>query len=250
MDKYAHTLICEEYQEQYFNTITQIFERYKLPQIHKVDLIYIIGQHLFIYQYLDEKYLDALECKEPLDFIKGYIEQTNFISKTSRSEDALKSKLNARYIELVNPSIKNDTPIKIGNADLAVKAIYQLLRKQHYHSLMQLLEPHEEIPPVEVIDELLKEVNYIINYRSYFVAEIAEDILDYTNTYLEKELSRKQTLFISDLLIVSDIFQLASDKENQLFELTTNFNKENIDNLQKTAYLKRTLKNHRKFIKG
>lgn len=249
-DNKAYTLISSSHQLQYIDALEKLFKLYKLADSHFHNLLYIIGQHLFIYQYLEEKYLDALECKEPLDFIKGYLEQTNSLIKRSKSEDALKSKLKCRYIELANPFVKSDTPIKIGNADLVIKAIYQLLRKKHYYSLMQLLEPYEEIPPIEVIDELLKEINYTINYRSYFLAEIAEDILDYTIIHLNKELSRKQYLFIFDLLQISYLFTLSDDEEAKSFEMESPFVPAYTDSTTKTAYLKKIVRNYRNYTKN
>lgn len=251
LDHKAYLAIPPQKQEQYLTNLEHLFNKYKVKEEHLEYLLYIIGQHFFIYQTIIEKKADADECYGPLKFLQSYQLQTQSIIKLSKDESAFKSKLNNRYIEVISPDYKADTPITLSNADFVVKAIYQLIKNRYSFSLKQLLINYEDIPPIDIINNLLNEVEYIINHAThYLVAEIAEDLLDYMSRYMIGELSRKQYLFIFDLLLISNVFSLVNDEESQSFNSDISFFLNEVEETTKTAYLKRMIKNYRKFTKN
>ena len=66
-------------QEWYFNELEKLSARYKVKEEHLEHLVYILGQHFFNYQTVEEKKVDAFECYEPLRFLKIYLEQEQTI---------------------------------------------------------------------------------------------------------------------------------------------------------------------------
>ncbi|RYF17063.1 MAG: hypothetical protein EOO42_16085 [Flavobacteriales bacterium] len=249
LDTKAYTLVPSEYRKPHFAELDSLFIRYKVASVHLPNLLYIIGQHLFIYQIIREKKASALECYESLKFLHSYQFQTNQIVTKSKNESVRTTKLASRYFEVKLPNYKDDAPITLGNTDFVVKAIYQLFKQKYDFSLKHLLIDHDDIPPLEILTKLLNDTKYLLDHAThYFIAEITEDLLDYLNTNMAGELSRKQYLFISDLLLINAVFHLADDKETEVFELTTDFKPENLNNISKTTYLKRVLKNYRKHL--
>lgn len=249
LDGKAYIATPPNEQQWYFNELQKLSSRYNVKEEHFEYLVYILGQHFLNYQTVEEKKIDAFECYEPLRFLKLYLEQEQTIIKTSKSEEALKSNLSSRFIEVHSPRYKSDPPITLSNASFIIKAIYQLFKEQHHYSLQELLEPYDDIPKLEIINKLYNKTEYIVNHAThYFIAEITEDLLDYMEKYMTKDLSRKQYLFIFDLLLLSNVFTFIDDEESQFFQQDPSYSLNNLEATIKTAYIKRIVKNYRKYM--
>lgn len=251
LDYKAYTIILSQHLEAYFKELSVLLNRYKVSEIHRDNFLYIIGQHFFIYEVINEKKADAIECFEPLKFLHAYQFQNQQLAKTFKSESSLKSRLSSRYLEVKLPHYKDDNTITLGNTDFVVKAIYQLFKKQYQFSLKEMLADYEDIPSLAILTDLLNEVNYIINHADhYLVAEIAEDLLDYMNNHMIGELSRKQYLFIFDLMLISGVFLIVIDADTKQFMEDDEFTLHQLEPTIKVAYLKKLVKNYRKSTKN
>ncbi|MBT2561130.1 hypothetical protein J7E50_09835 [Pedobacter sp. ISL-68] len=249
LDHQAYTIIPSKYRDAYFGELKDLFSLYKVSEAHLDNFLYIIGQHFFIYEIIKEKKADAIECYEPLKFLHSYQLQTQHLTNKAKSESALKDKLASRYLEVILPNYSDDNPITLSNTDFVIKAIYQLFKKQYQFSLKELLADYDDIPSLEVLTKLLNETKYMLDHAThYLVAEIAEDLLDYMNSHMIGELSRKQYLFIFDIILLSGVFIIVDDEESANFDVTTDFKPTYIPNIEKTTYLKRVVKNYRKHL--
>ncbi|TCC98045.1 hypothetical protein [Pedobacter psychroterrae] len=250
LDKTAALFVPEQYHERLIQSLKQLLTDYKLDHKHLDYFLYIIGQQYLLYEVIDEQKIDALECFQPLRFLQSYIIQTEDIKRTSKTEAALNKKLNSRYIEVVSPAIKSATPIKLSNTDFVVKAIYKLFKEQYDHSLKELLREYDTLPPLKVINELVKENDYIVNYATrYFIPQMVLDLLDYINDNVDGKLSRKQYTFIFDLIFLWGVFVLVEEEDTEYFEVTTEFKPLTIASTEKTDYLKKVIHRYKKYLK-
>lgn len=251
LDKYATVIIPHEHQETFLASLKNLLTSYAVDHEHLDYFLYIIGQHYQLLELITEQKTDALECYEPLHFLKGYLQQTEEIKKMYKSKEAVNKHLNDRYIEVISPEFKSKPPVRLHNTDFIVKGIYQLFKQKYTHSLKELLTPYNEIPPLTVVNDLVKENDYIIKYAThYFIPEIVIDLIDYMNTYMEGQLSRKQYLFIFDFIFLWGIFVLVEEEDTQDYEVTTEFKVPSYPTTEKTAYLKKVIHRYKKYIKN
>jgi len=243
----AFCLINESQQLFYLEALEALFINYKLGERHLSNIHYIIGQHLFIYNTIEEKRTDALEASEVLIFLKNYHLQNDELKrKFKRTETQTLEELK-RYVEF-RPSYITSYPIKIHNVHFIARGIYKLFRTQSYIHLKETLEPYEEIPPFEVVKELVNKNQFIIDYPDrYLLAELIQDLLSYLET---SEIANKYR-FMFDILFISQLFHLDSKASKDIEFLTESdrFDPSTIIPTYKTSYIKDILKAHKIYIK-
>lgn len=256
LDSKAFILIDSYFQDKMLESMKKLLSTYKVDHEHLDYFLFIIGQHYYLYETLDEQLQNSVECHEPLKFLQSYLVQTESFktqgikADAENKEELIKQRLNNRYIEIVNPLFKNETPIRLHNTDFVVKGIYQLFKKQYNYSLKELLKPHKEIPPLNIVNQLVEENDNLINYATrYLIPEISLDLIDYLNTYMVGQLSRKQYLFLFDLLYLYGIFLLDDNEDTYDYKVTETFEVPDYPNTEKTAYLKRVIHRYNKYIK-
>lgn len=251
LDKYATVIIPQEHQEAFLASLKNLLTSYNVDHEHLDYFLYIIGQHYQLFEIITEQKTDALECHEPLHFLKGYLQQTEEIKKMYRTDEAVTKQLNNRYIEVISPGFKSKPPVKLHNTEFLVKGLYQLFKQKYPHSLKELLIPYDDIPPLPVLNDLVKENDYILKYSThYFIPEIAIDFVDYMNTYMENQLSRKQYLLIFDFIYLWGVFILVVEEDTQDYDVTTEFKIPSFPTTEKTAYLKKVIHRYKKYIKN
>ncbi|MBB2151713.1 hypothetical protein [Pedobacter gandavensis] len=251
LDKYATVIIPEEHQEALLTSLKNLLTSYNVDHEHLDYFLYIIGQHYQLLEIITEQKTDALECDEPLHFLQGYLQQTEEIKKMCKTDEAVNKQLNNRYIEVISPEFKSKPPVRLHNTDFVVKGVYQLFKQKYPHSLKELLTPYDDIPPLAVVNDLVKENDYIIKYAThYFIPEIVIDIVDYMNLHMEGQLSRKQYLFIFDFIYLWGVFLLVEEEDSQDYGVTTEFKVPTYPTTEKTAYLKKVIHRYKKHIKS
>jgi len=248
LDQNAVMIVPSLYHDQLLTSLNNLLKGYKVSGEHLDYFLFIVGQHFLLYQTILEQKKDALESNEPLRFIEQYLIQTEFINSKAKTKELANTKLNSRSIELVYPGFKSD--IRLHNTDLVVRGIYQLFKSQYTQPLKELLRPYNDMPPLKIISQLVKENNYLIQYAThYFIPEIVTDILDYLNTHLSGQLVRKQYLFIFDLIFLCGVFTLEDDQDTQEYDLTTEFKIPFYPSTEKTGYVTKILQRYRKYIR-
>ena len=248
LDQNAMMIVPSLYHKQLLKSLNNLLTSYNVAGEHLDYFLFIIGQHYLLYQTILEQKKDALESNEPLKFIEQYLIQTEFIKSKAKNKEVANIKLKSRYIELVYLGFKSD--IILHNTDFVVKGIYKLFKSQYTQPLKELLRPYDDIPPLEIITQLVKENNYLIQYAThYFIPEIVTDLLDYLKTHLSGQLVRKQYLFIFDLIFLSGVFTLEDDPDTRDYDVTTEFKIPFYPLTEKTGYLKKVLHRYKKYIK-
>ena len=241
------SIVSEEYIIIYLDALQQLFSKYNLSEYHLSNILFIIGQHLFIYSTLEEKRKDALEAAEPLLFLRNYHLQNEELKlKYKRKEAYIEQELK-RSVEFTT-SYPTSYPIKLYSVHFIAKGIYKLFRSQSYDHLKEILESYEEMPSFEVVKQLNNKNQYIIDYPNrYFLAELITDLTDYLNP---TDISYKYR-FIFDLLFLSQLFHL-DKKASRDIELITNDNRFDPSAMlpnNKTSYIKDILKAYKIYIK-
>nr|WP_294875356.1 hypothetical protein [uncultured Pedobacter sp.] len=256
LDRKAFILIDSYFQDKMLESMKKLLSTYKVDHEHLDYFLFIIGQHYYLYETLEEQIQNSFECHEPLKFLQSYLVQTENLKTEGIKEDSenkeelIKQRLDNRYLEIVNPLFKNEIPIRLRNTDFVVKGIYQLFKKQYNYSLKEVLKPYEEIPSLNIINQLVEENNNLINYVTrYLIPEISLDLLDYLKTYMVGQLSRKQYLFLFDLLYLYGIFLLDDNEDTHDYKVTETFEVPDYPSTEKTAYLKRVIHRYNKYIK-
>jgi len=250
LDKHAVLFVPSQYHDRLILSLKGLFTSYKLDTDHLDYFLYIIGQHYLLYQSINEQKIDAVECYQPLNFLHGYVKQTEDLNKLYKKESTLKVKLNERYLEVVHPDLINKHPIKLQNTGFVVKAIYQLFKSQYNFSLKEILRPFDDIPPLSILTQLAEENEYIIDYAThYFIPQIILDLSDYIEFHVEGKLSRKKYAFIFDFLFLWGVFTLNQSEETMHYDVTTEFKLPFIPVTEKADYIKKVLHRYKKYIK-
>ncbi len=244
----AFSIIREDQQLIYIEALEVLFNSYNLPDYHFSNIHYIIGQHIFIYSTLEEKRKDALEASELLLFLKNYHLQNEELKRLYPSPVPQMLEALNRTVEFKTKSYTSAHPIKLHDVHFIAKGIYQLFRGQSYLHLRETLEPYEEIPPLEIVKELVDKNQYIIDYPDrYFLAELVDDLL----IYLEDVKIANKYRFVFYLLFMSQLFHLDSKASKDIEVLTKNdrFDPSGIILTYKTSYIKDILKAYKTYIK-
>lgn len=244
----AFSLVKESQQLAYLEALEALFINYKLGEEHLSNIHYIIGQHLFIYLTIEEKRMDALEASELLLFLKNYhLQNDELKQKYKRIETQVIEDLN-RTVEFKTKNYTTAYPIKLHDVHFIARGIYKLFRTQSYIHLKETLEPYEEIPSLQVVEELVIKNQYIIDYPDkYLLAELIQDLLSYLQT---SDIVNKYR-FIFDILFISQIFNLDSKatKDIEVLINDSRFNPSAIIPTFKTSYIKDILKAYKIYIK-
>jgi len=247
-EKKAFSIIKQDQHLLYLEVLEVLFISYNLPEHHFSNIHYIIGQHIFIYSALEEKRKDALEASEVLLFLKHYhLQNEELKQKYKRTETQVIEDLN-RYVEFKTPNYPTAYPIKLHNIHFIAKGIYQLFRNQSYIHIKEKLASYEEIPPYEIVKELVNDNQFIVDYPDkYLLAQLIEDLLSYLET---SDISYKYR-FIFDLLFISQVFHLDSKASKDIEVITDNnrFDPFGIIPTYKTAYIKDIIKAHKIYLK-
>lgn len=250
LDSTAILFVPEQFHPALFNSLNHLLISYKVNSDHRDYFLYIIGQHYLLYQSINEQKIDAVECYQPLNFLHGYVKQTEDLNKLYKKESTLKTKLTERYLEVVHPDLINKHPIKLQNTDFVVKAIYQLFKSQYDFSLKEILRPYDNIPPLSILTQLVEENEYIIDYAThYFIPQIILDLSDYIEINVDGRLSRKKYAFIFDFLFLWGVFTLNESDETMHYDVTTEFKIPFIPITEKADYIKKVLHRYKKYIK-
>lgn len=251
LDKSVFIYIPSQYHETFRSSLKELLFTFKVDPLHSDYLLFIVGQHLSLLQTVQEMQLNASESVEPLRFLKAYLLQRKEFERPNRSKENIDKALKSRYLELVSPIYKSKHPIKIGNTDLIVKAIFQLFKSKYEYSLKEQLEQYDDIPSLDIIGKLLDENEYILNYAThYFIAQITLDLIDYIESNVEGQLSRKKYLFIFDFIFINGLFYLETERE-PLYQVATDFKVPTyIPSTEKTLHIKTMLHRYRKYMKN
>lgn len=251
LDRKAFILIDSYFQNKMLESMKKLLTTYKVDHKHLDYFLYIVGQHYQLYELINEQKIDAVECYEPLHFLQDYLQQTEEIKRMCKTDDAVNKQLNNRYIEVISPEFKSKPPVRLHNTEFLIKGIYQLFKQNYPHSLKEPLIPYDDIPSLTIINDLVKENDYIIKHAThYFIPEMVIDLVDYMNTYMQGQLSRKQYLFTFDFIYLWGVFILVEDEDTQDYDVTTEFKTLSIPDTEKTAYLKRVIHRYKKYIKN
>lgn len=253
----AFSLIKESQQLVYLEALEPLFINYKLAEEHLSNIHFIIGQHLYIYNDLIEKRADELEIYEFLTFIRNYRLQNEELKTQYPNVEKQIVEDQERYIEFKTHGFTTDYPIKLHNIHLIANGIYNYTRTQSTGHLWNILEPFTKIPSLDIIEGMVGNNNYIVDYPTrYFLAELTEDLLKYIDGIVPNK-----HRFVFDFMLLSNIFELdlVEDKEKNLI-----FNEKTIDyrptssykiptfitGKEKTAYMRGILKTYHKFYSG
>lgn len=251
LDKHAALFVPSQYHERLILSLKALFNSYKLQTDHLDYFLYVIGQHYLLYQSINEQRIDAIECQQPLNFLKAYVKQTEDLTREYPNKLSLKKRLKDRYLELVLPEVPSKYPIMLHNTDFVVKAIYHLFKSKYHISLKDRLSSYDVIPPLSILNELVEENNYIINYAThYFIPQIILDLSDYIEINVDGRLSRKKYAFIFDFLFLWGVFTLNQSEETIHYDVTTEFKLPFIPVTEKADYVKKVLHRYKKYIKS
>ena len=243
----AFSIVKDKHLIDYLEALEELFKHYKFEENHLSNVLFIIGQHLFIYSTLEEKRTDALEAAELLLFLKNYHLQNEELKRKYPDVEKYAKQELKRKVEFTT-AYPTAYPIKLQDIHFIANGIYKLFRNQSYNHLKETLAPYEEIPPLEIVKELNSKNQYIIDYPDrYFLAELTLDLLEYLNS---TDISNKYR-FIYDLLFLSQLFHLDKEATKDIEFITdgNRFDPSGMLPTNKTTYIKDILKAYKIYIK-
>lgn len=244
-------LIESVHHPKLFQALGDLFDAHHIIEQEAAEILYIIGQHILLYEAMEQNILDAIECEEPLHFLHSYIEQLDTIYKKSRTPEIAEKRINESYLQIIFPFSGKVAPAKLSNTHHLIKVIYASFKTDYPQALKELLAPYKELPNLEAISEIKNSNNRMLNYVSNnLIPELALDLLDYFETIIPKKLSRKRYYFIFELLYLSGIFYLENREKILDYEVPKDFQLLKVVETEKTAHIKTALHRYRKYKKS
>jgi hypothetical protein len=244
-------LIESVHHPKLFQALGDLFDAHHIIEQEAAEILYIIGQHILLYEAMEQNILDSVECEEPLHFLHSYIEQLDIINRKSRTPEIAEKRINESYLQIVFPFSGKIAPAKLSNTHHLIKVIYASFKTDYPQALKELLAPYKELPNLEAISEIKNSNNRMLNYVSNnLIPELALDLLDYFETIIPKKLSRKRYYFIFELLYLSGIFYI-NERETVLdYKVTNKFKLLKIIETEKTGYIKTSIHRYKKYMKN
>lgn len=189
--------------------------KFNIPSQHHNYILYITQCFYSKLETDNELFNDIQNATSAIDFLISYLKETDiaFIKgKHKTSKEAIDYKIT---LQLKN--IHSGLPITLnypGATRLLVDDFYKAIRTSDM-ILREFLHNHKSIPALEYLIEIKETLQFNLdNPHHYYLIETIQSLQRYFNRYLSKELSRKQHLFIFELLHLFNFLKYAGKVDN------------------------------------
>jgi hypothetical protein len=256
--KYIDHLPClvdidEVDSQPFINAWEYLMSRFKIPSKHHSYILFIT-QTFYSKLNLENDYLyDITNAVNVLDFFIGYLNEASIAQVKGKFTDLNSAIDNKLQLQIKSPH--SGLPITLNYptaARFAVDHLYKSL-KEHDPILREALSKYKTLPAIEILKELKNSLQINLDHPyQYYLIETIKILQRYLNTYLSKELSRKQHLFLFELLYLFNFlhhagkvnntygsdFNLNSKSPNRKFSPTVR-----TSDSDKSAFIKSLIKN-------
>lgn len=230
-----------------------LMERFSIPSKHHSYILFLTQTFYSKLEQDNLYFYDVQNAANAIDFFIGYLKEAEFAKirgKFDSTEEAIDNKI---HLQVKSPY--SGLPVAIdypGVTRLSINHLYKSI-KAHDIILREPLHKFPLIPPIEVLNEIKTTLEIELNNPYlYYLLQTISLLQRYLNAYLSKELSRKQHLFIFELLYLFNFLQYAGKVNNNHgsdFILNSNtpankfFSSKRVKDLDKTAFIKTLIKN-------
>lgn len=185
-----------------------LMEKFKIPTTHHNYILYITQSFYSKLEKDNEFYYDVQNATNAVDFFIGYLKEAELArtkGKFKTLSDAIDDKLS---IQIKNTYSGLPVTLSYPTATrVIIEHLYKSLRSSDV-ALHSVLNDYKSIPSLETLTEIKQNLQVDLDYPyRYYLIETIGLLKKYFDHYLSKELSRKQHLFIFELLYLFNFLQ-------------------------------------------
>lgn len=257
-ESYVESRTCyvdiNEAETHYFiDAWEQLMSKFKIPSAHHNYILYITQSFYSKLEVDNQNIYDLTNAANAIDFFIGYMNEAE-IAKSKGKHNTIEEAIDKK-VQLQIKSPHSGLPITLnyyGATRFAIDHLYKAIKANDV-ILLGLLKKHKAIPSLDVLTTFKESLQFKIdNPHHFYLLEIISLLQRYFNRYLATELSRKQHLFLFELLYLFDFLKYSGKVNNHYgsdFSLKSNLpdkkftSTKRVKDIDKVAFVKALIKN-------